>query len=169
MHDITIINITRFAKRKSWAISPQIPSQSCSTQMRRQILFSAFFKQSLTISQNERVCVKIVQIVQTIKIVWLKIKMVEMIVQMVHRSDDVKPLKGFPTGCIIGTRLLAICKKMPALEPISKRKTSKQQKCRCWRQFKKNKHCKRQIYNNKKTPPLQEAIYKEKRNWRQFI
>ena len=92
------------------------------------------------------------------------------LVQMVHRSDDVKPLKGFPTGCIIGTRLLAICKKMPALEPISKRKTSKQQqKCRRWRQFQKEKHCKRQIYNNKKTPPLLEAIYKEKRNWRQFI
>ena len=63
------------------------------------------------------------------------------LVQMVHRSDDVKPLKGFPTGCIIGTRLLAICKKnvgaganfkkkniktttkMPSLEAISKRKT----------------------------------------------
>ena len=167
MHDITIINITRFAKRKSSAISPQILSQSWCTQRSSSV---HFFKQSLTISQNERVCVKIVQIVQTIKIVWLKIKMVEMIVQMVHRSDDVKPLKGFPTGCIIGTRLLAICKKMSALEPISKRKTSKQQqKCRRWRQFQKEKHCKRQIYNNKTTPPLLEAIYKEKRNWRQFI
>ena len=58
----------------------------------------------------------------TDRIVWFKIKWLKWCT-----SDDVKPLKGFPTDCVIGSLL-----KMPLLEVISKRKISqvaKLQKC----------------------------------------